>query len=177
MELLMQTVRHQGLAIALDHPALWIDKGVQIVRDLVDVLTHEDITLDCLRHLLGNRLRLIGGHYQQADGRGCLMFVLTERLAADCQIHCKQDLIRFFGRSHGRPGSWSYIAPQDSAEYQPAKWLVRLVDGQFCGQVRLRYGRSAEFFDYDLVLEVARQVLAQREAAEKTWRPAAAAAS
>jgi NADPH:quinone reductase-like Zn-dependent oxidoreductase len=48
-----------------------------------------------------------------------------------------------------------HVAAKDSPEYQPAKWLVRLVDSQFCENVRARYGRSCEFFDYDLVLDVA----------------------
>lgn len=161
----MVCVRHRGLVIAVDHPALWIEQGDQIVRDLVDVLTHPEITLECLRHLLDQRGRLAGGKYELPDGRGCLMHVLTEALSPRKQIRSKTDLIRFFGRGHGRPGRIGYIPPHDSPEYQPAKWLVRLVDGQICRSVRLRYGRSAEFFDYDLVLNVARQVLAQREAA------------
>jgi hypothetical protein len=151
------------LVIAVDHPALWIEGGEQIVRDLVDALGHPEITLDCLRHLLSQRSRLIRGSYQSPDGRGCLMHVLTEPLSPRKQIRSKSELVRFFGRGHGRPGRIGYIAPHDSPEYQPAKWLVRLVDGQICRSVRMRYGRSAEFFDYDLVLDVARQVLAQRE--------------
>lgn len=161
----MQVVRHQGLAVAVDHPAVWIDKGEQIVRDLIDVLAHPAVTTDCLRNLIAQRRRLVSGHYATPDGRGCLMFVLTEPLAGR-RIRTKQDLIRFFGRSHGRPGGGSYIAAKDSAEYQPAKWLVRLVDAQYCDEVRARYGRSCEFFDYELVIHVARQVLTQREAVE-----------
>ena len=49
---------------------------------------------------------------------------------------------------------------------QAAKWLVRLVDGQICPEVRRRYGRAAEMFDYELVMAVAEQVLAQRERLE-----------
>jgi hypothetical protein len=29
----MQTVCHRGIAVGLDHPAVWIDRGEQIVRD------------------------------------------------------------------------------------------------------------------------------------------------
>jgi hypothetical protein len=161
----MQVVRQGKMAIAIEHPAVWVDKGEQIVRDLVDVLSHPDISPDCLRHLIANRRRLGTGSYRLPGGRGCLMFLLTEPLAGR-QIRSKHDLTRFFGRVHGRPGATAYLAAKDSPEYQPAKWLVRLVDGQFCENVRARYGRSCEFFDYDLVLEVARQVLAQREPAQ-----------
>jgi len=73
----MHTVRHEEIAIALEHPALWVDGGDNIVRDLVEVMTHPRITADCLRHLVRSREQLIRGHYRLSDGRGCLMFVLT----------------------------------------------------------------------------------------------------
>jgi hypothetical protein len=158
----MHTVRHKGFSIAMEHPALWIDGGENILRDLVDVMTHPRITVDCLRHLVGNRKRLIRGHYRLPGGRGCLMFVLTEPLN-ERQIRDKAELTRFFGRERGIAGGPGHIAAKDSPEYQPAKWLVRLVDGQFCEQVRARYGRSCEFFDYDLVIAAAAQILKQRE--------------
>jgi hypothetical protein len=161
----MPTVHHRGITVAAEHPALWIDKGDQIVRDLIDVLTHPDISLDCLRHLIASQHRLIAGHYELPDGRGCLMFVLTELLGSK-HIRCRLDLTRFFGRERGHPGTPGYVAAKDSPEYQPAKWLVRLVDAQYCELVRARYGRTCELFDYDLVIEVARQVLAEREAVE-----------
>jgi hypothetical protein len=121
--------------------------------------------------LIANHRRLIAGHYELAGrnfpGRqGCLMFVLTEPLGSR-QIRTRNDLTRFFGRASGFPGWVNHVAAKDSPEYQPAKWIVRLVDGQFCEQARARYGRSCEFFDYDLVIAVARQVLAQREAVER----------
>jgi hypothetical protein len=153
--------------IAVDHPALWIEQGDQIVRDLVDVLTHPEITPECLEYLLAQQGRLVGGQFETPDGRGCLMRVLTEPLSPRKQIRSRSDLVRFFGRGHGRPGRLGYVPPHDSPEYQPAKWLVRLVDGQICRSVRARYGRSAEFFDYDLVLDVAQQVLNQREEAAR----------
>lgn len=159
----MAIIRYRGFTIATEHPCLWIAQGEQVVRDLIDVFTHPRITPDCLRHLIANRHRLITGHYELPDGRGCMMFLLTEPLGAS-QIRTRDDLTRFFGREHGRPGRAGYIAPKDSPEYQPAKWLVRLIDRQFCEQARQRYGRSCELFDYDLVIEVAGQVLAQREA-------------
>jgi hypothetical protein len=145
------------MTIAVEHPAVWIEGGDQIVRDLIEVFTHSKISPDCLQHLIANRHRLVGGQYELIDGRGCLMFVLTEPLAS-LQIRSKEDLSRFFGRERGQsPGN-------ESPEYQPAKWLVRLVDNQICERVRARYGRSCEFFDYDLVVMVAKEILEQLRA-------------
>jgi len=129
------------------------------------VMTHRNVSLDCLRHLLRSPERLIAGHYSLPDGRGCLMFILTEPLAG-ARIRSRTDLTRFFGRERGLPGFPGYTAAKDSPEYQPAKWLVRLVDGQFCQEVRARYGRSCELFDYDLVIAIAAQLLVQRSAIE-----------
>src|SRR5262245_31438262 len=161
----MHTLRYKGFTVCAEHPALWIDKGDQIVRDLVDVLTHSRVSLDCLRHLLASRERLIAGHYELPGGRGCLMFVLTEPLGQE-QVRSKHDLTRFFGRDRGLPGMPGFQSAKHSPEYQPAKWLVRLVDSQYCPELRNRYGRSCELFDYDLVMAVARQVLVQRELME-----------
>lgn len=162
----MQVVSHRGMTVGIEHLAAWIDRGDQIVRDLIDVLTHPAITPHCLRHLIANRSRLTTGHYELPEGHGCLMFVLTEPLGKR-QIRSRADLVRFFGRDRGIPGWLGYVPAKDSPEYQPAKWLVRLVDGQFCEQARSRYGRSCEFFDYELVIAVAREVLAQRDALEQ----------
>jgi hypothetical protein len=161
----MHTVHYKGFTISAEHPALWVDTGDGIVRDLIDVLTHRDISLDCLRHLIDSRERLVTGHYELPGGRGCLMYVLTEPLG-EAQIRSKDDLTRFFGRPRGLPGLPGSVTAKDSPEYQPAKWLVRLVDCQFCEHVRARYGRACELFDYDLVITVAAQVLAQRELME-----------
>jgi hypothetical protein len=161
----MHALRYKGFTVAAEHPAVWVDKGDQIVRDLVEVLTHRAVSLDCLRHLMGSRERLIAGHYDLPGRRGCLMFVLTEPLG-ERQIRSKLELTRFFGRERGLSGMPGYVAAKDSPEYLPAKWLVRLVDGQFCENVRARYGRACELFDYDLVLTVAAQVLVQRELME-----------
>jgi hypothetical protein len=161
----MHTLRYKGFTVTAEHPALWVDKGDQILCDLVDVMTHRAISLECLRHLLRSRERLITGHYELPGGRGCLMYLLTEQLG-EARVRSKTDLTRFFGCERGIPGMSGHVAAKDSPEYQPAKWLVRLVDSQFCENVRARYGRSCEFFDYDLVLEVAAQVLVQRELME-----------
>lgn len=164
----MRSVRYQGFVVAVEHPAVWVDKGEQIIRDLIDVMIHREISVACLEHLIDNRGRLIAGRYRSGD-RGCLMYVLTEPLGKR-QVRSKRDLVRFFGVARGRPGFFGHVAAKDSAEYQPAKWLVRLVDGQICQHVRRRYGRACEFFDYYLVIEVARQILAQRMAMERPAR-------
>jgi len=78
----METVRYKGFTIAAEHPALWIDGGDQIVRDLVDVMTYRKISLDCLRHLIRSRERLITGHYWLPDGRGCTFFTPASKSAA-----------------------------------------------------------------------------------------------
>jgi hypothetical protein len=171
----MQAFCHQGFAVSASHPAAWIDRGEQIVRDLVEVFAHPDITPGCLQHLIAHRERLIAGRYQEPGRLGCLMFVLTEPLG-ERQIRSKRDLVRFFGRERGFFGWFGHVAAKDSPEYQPAKWIVRLIDGQFCDKLRARYGRACEFFDYDLVIGVARQVLAQREIVERTLPLAMAAA-
>jgi hypothetical protein len=158
----MAIVCRKGYRIAVEHPAVWVDRGERIVRDLIDVMTNRRITADCLQHLIDSRDRLIAGHYELPDNRGCLMFVLTEPLGED-QIRTKHDLTRFFGRQRGFPGWPGHVAAKNSPEYQPARWLVRLIDGQFCEQVRARYGRACELFDYDLVIAVARAILKQRQ--------------
>jgi hypothetical protein len=157
----MPVVSHKGFRVAVEHPAVWVDRGQRIVRDLVEVMTNRQITDDCLQHLIASRDRLISGQYELPDDRGCLMFLLTEPLG-EAQIRTKYDLTRFFGRERGFPGWPGHIAAKDSPEYLPAKWLVRLIDGQFCEQMRARYGRACELFDYDLVIVVAVQVLRQR---------------
>jgi hypothetical protein len=157
----MTVVCHKGMRIAVEHPAVWVDRGERIVHDLVDCFTNRHITDGCLHHLIACRDRLITGHFELPSGRGCLMFVLTEPLGAG-QIRSKYELTRFFGRERGFPGWPGHVAAKNSPEYQPAKWLVRLIDGQICEQVRARYGRACELFDYDLVIAVAKQILAQR---------------
>jgi len=160
----MPTVCHKGFRITVEHPAVWVDRGQRIVLDLVEVMTNRQITDECLEHLIDSRDRLIAGHFELSDNRGCLMFLLTEPLGV-VQICTRHDLTRFFGRPRGFPGWPGYVAAKDSPEYQPAKWLVRLIDGQFCEQLRARYGRACELFDYELVIAVARELVRQREAA------------
>jgi hypothetical protein len=165
----MPIVSHKGHRVAVEHPAVWVDRGERIVRDLIEVMTNRQITPECLEHLIDSRERLVTGHFELPDDRGCLMFLLTEPLG-QAQIRTKRDLTRFFGRQRAFPGWPSYVAAKDSPEYQPAKWLVRLVDGQFCEQVRARYGRACELFDYDLAIAVARQILAQRKVTQPKRR-------
>lgn len=170
----MPTMQYHGLTIVAEHPALWVDGGEQIVRDLVDVFTHPQITRDCLRHLVAHHQRLIAGQFVLPDGRGCLMNVLTEPLG-EGQIRSKGDLLRFFGRSSGVPGRLGYVAATDSPEYQPAKWLVRLVDGQICEHTRGRYRRACELFDFCLVRLIAAEVLQLQASPQQLAESAATA--
>src|SRR5262245_18341866 len=119
----MPLVRHNGFAIAVDHPAMWVDGGEQIVRDLVEIMPHRWITGDCLRHLSQNHDRPSAAQYDSPDGRRCLMFLLSEPLG-ERQICCKQELTRFFGREQGIAGLPGYVPARQSPEYQPAKCLV-----------------------------------------------------
>jgi len=172
----MPVVCHKGFRIAVEHPAVWVDRGERIVRDLIECFTNRQINDDCLQHLIDSKDRLIAGHYELPDDRGCLMFVLTEPLG-EAQIRSKYDLTRFFGRERGFRGWAGYVSAKDSPEYQSAKWLVRLIDGQICEQVRARYGRACELFDYELAIAVAAGILARRarKKPETVCRPASLA--
>src|SRR3954471_19340817 len=141
----MHAVWHQGFSVSVEHPTLWVDGGEQIVRDLVEVMTHPRITADCLRHLIRSRQRLIRGHYRLSDGRGCLMFVLTEPLGK-WQIRDRSDLTSFFGRERGVAGWPGHIAAKDSPEYQPAKWLGRLLGGEIFEEGSAPFNRSCGVF-------------------------------
>ena len=93
----MHAVCQHGFAVQVEHPAVWIDKGPRIVRDLIEIFAHPDITPRCLRHLIANRWRLVRGTYEQHSGRGCLMNVLTEPLGTR-QVRSKRDLVQIIVR-------------------------------------------------------------------------------
>lgn len=140
-----------------------------IKADLRAVFSREDIPTSALRHLIAQRHRLVRGVYESADGRGCFIRLLTETLPESMQVRSKADLVRVFGRAPGAPPE---TACEFSAEYQPVKWLVRLFDGQICSRVVRRYGRVSEPLSFDLIVEVAREVLAERESRTTTAAPA-----
>lgn len=144
----------------------------QVVDDLRYVFTFPEITPACLQHLIANRDRLITGKYSTLDGRRkCVMAMLTEILPEQDQILSKPDLTRFFGRQVGQYGQPGFVAARDSESYQPAKWLVRLIDRQFCPKVIQRYGRNSMALSqeelHDLIVAVATTVLDERQEIEK----------
>ena len=130
----------------------------RVISDLVYI--YHQVPLFALLHLRDNAHRLVRDVYQTPDGRGCLMFLLTESLPADRRIDSKQALTRYFGRKGSGP---DYVLADDPF-YQPAKWIVRLWDGQVCEGVRARYRDCTDVSD-ELVLEVLDQVIAERQAA------------
>lgn len=104
----------------------------------------------CLEHLKTNRHRLTRGCYTDGQ-RGCLMFLLSERLPAEQRIDSRTSLTKFFTGRSGYPAC-------EEPQYQPARWLVRLIDGEFCE----RY-ENARHLDWDLVFEVLEQVILARQ--------------
>jgi len=120
----------------------------QVIDDLRFALGF--FPLKSLMHVRANRHRLIRGHYRR-DGKGCLFSLLSEPLPADQQIFTRETLTRFFTGISGEQA-------RDLPEYQPARWLVRLVDGQDC---QGRYG-SYTMLDWDVVLKVLDEQISQR---------------
>jgi hypothetical protein len=109
---------------------------------------------DALVHVLNNRHRLIRGAYRRA-GKGCLFNLLSEILPADQQISTREDLTRFFTGSTGE-------AVRELPQYQPARWLVRLVDGQDCLG---RYG-DYRLFEWDHLVQMLGQLIDERKQVE-----------
>jgi hypothetical protein len=113
---------------------------------------------EALLHVRANRHRLIRGAYRRA-GRGCLFSLLSEVLPADQQITTREDLTRFFTGSTGEN-------VRELPQYQPARWLVRLVDGQDC------LGRYDEYrvLDWDDLMDMLDELIAERRQVETESR-------
>jgi hypothetical protein len=136
---------------------LALQSNAQLVADLHHVF--RCFPLSALRHVRDNRHRLIRGVY--TDGRnGCLFFLLSETLVATQRIASKSSLMLYFA---GRPSG----ADHDEV-YQPAKWIVRWVDGEKV----TRYD-GAEF-NWEIALRCLDEQIAERTAAEQ--KPLASAA-
>ncbi|MCA9051157.1 MAG: hypothetical protein KDA89_20615 [Planctomycetaceae bacterium] len=108
--------------------------------------------LSCLYHLRANSHRLVRGTYRDAKGRGCIMYLLSETLPAVNRIDSKPALVSYFAEGKG----------DESPEYQPAKWIVRLWDNSICRSVLERYGPNPRLETEEL-LNVLDQVIAERE--------------
>jgi hypothetical protein len=83
-----------------------------------------------------------------------LFFLLSEMLPEAYRITSRSALTRFFV---GAPGSCAC----ESAEYQPARWLVRLIDGQMRDRVAERYPGVAEL-PWPAVIECLKEHIAAR---------------
>jgi hypothetical protein len=111
------------------------------IADLEYVFTR--VPLEALLHLDKHFARLSRGSYSAPGSKGCLMYLLTERLPSRLRITSKESLILF----------WTGKARQKAnydPEYQPAKWLVRAFDGQ---RTRRYCGNPLEFSTIRQVLD------------------------
>ena len=131
----------------------------QVAADLRYIFSRA--SLESLLHLRDNRHRLTRWNYSTHDGRGCIMYLLTERMPADQRITSKDSLMRFFCDGW-RPGKDCSHDP----EYQAAKWIVRLWDGHICEQLRHRYGAYTFLSEEDL-FNLLDEVIAERQAIER----------
>lgn len=116
--------------------------------------------LACLLHLRANRHRLIRGKYFE-DGRGCMFYLLSEVLPAEERIDRPAALTRHFTGRSGYPAC-------EEPQYQPARWLVRLIDGLACP----RYGMISHL-SWNTVFRCLERAIAQRIAAEQEARQGA----
>ena len=123
----------------------------QVISDLKYIF--EAVPLECLLHLRSNKHRLVRGAFVTDDGRGCLMYLLTEALPPARRITSKKALTRFFG---GDP---------EAPHYQPARWIVRLWDGAVCEIVRSRYGEHRHL-STETVIAVLEEVIATHTATD-----------
>jgi len=126
-------------------------KQTQLQKDLRYVFNL--FPLSCLHHLRASSNRLVRGVYRNDQGKGCIMYLLSETLPTSQRIDSKTSLVTYFDQGKG----------EESPEYQPAKWIVRLWDNRICSTVKGRYGQGPRL-DIDEILDVLRQVIAEREA-------------
>jgi hypothetical protein len=140
-----------------------MDSCLRLVRDdLLFVFNRFDLT--CLRFVRDNRRLLIRKQYYGPHGKGCLLGLLSSTLPADQRIGSREDLTRFFtgGTSDEH---------RELPDYQPARWVVRLIDGEKVA----RYG-GLDHVDWDFVLSCLDQAIAAREAIESESAAAETAA-
>jgi len=128
----------------------------QVQTDLRSIFSA--FSLECLGHLRDNAHRLTRRAYRLQDGRGCVMYLLSEPLPEEMRIDSKIALMRFFGPAYGSEES---IA--ESPDYQPARWIVRLWDEQDC---QGRYG-NCRHLSRSALLAVLEEVMAERQEIER----------
>lgn len=129
----------------------------QLQKDLQYVF--ESFSLDCLYHLRANRDRLRRGRYCDQNGKGCLMYLLSETLPDSQRIYSKETLVKFFAGGD-----------EHASIYQPAKWIVRIWDEQICSSVEERYGQ-APTLTHDEIFEALDEFISEKEAELKANVP------
>lgn len=139
-----------------------MDPRLQRVRE--DLLFVFDwFELSCLRFVRDNRDRLIRRRYND-EGDGCLFGLLSRTMPAEYRIDSREDLTRFF------TGGTSEEDRQKPS-YEPAKWIVRLIDGEKVA----RYDGLDEV-SWDFVCGCLDEAIQKREAIEAESAAAESAA-
>ena len=93
----------------------------QVIADALDAFAH--FGTDRVEHLRDSTHRLIRNSFRDNHGGGCIFHLLTEANGPGAWIDSKESLTRYFT---GGCGEDFRHLPQ----YQPAKWLVRVWDGE-----------------------------------------------
>jgi len=110
--------------------------------------------LECVMHVVQNAHRLMRGKYTDGSGRGCLFYLLSELLPADRRIDSRERLTRHFT---GGSGEGFRELPQ----YQPAKYLVRLVDGDKSAAERYP---GLKVMPFEFLISCLKEIIAARQA-------------
>jgi hypothetical protein len=134
----------------------------QIEADLRAIFDH--FPTCCLEHLRDNSTRLVRGAYQMSNDRGCLMFLLSERLPERLRITDRERLKKFFAGPLSASGEVQVV--DDHPAYQGPKWIVRIWDGEPHPE---RYGTSEPLSETTLI-EVLTAVINERRNADRPVR-------
>jgi hypothetical protein len=127
----------------------------------------------CVRHLRDNVQRLVRGSYSDGRGRGCIFGILSELLPATQRIHDRESLTTYFTGGHGP-------LFRERECYQPARYLVRVWDGDRDPGTVLRYENWNGTFTAEQVRELADlhlELLEAHDQEEAAPAPAASRAS
>jgi hypothetical protein len=116
----------------------------------------------CVQHLRDNVQRLVRGSYSDGRGRGCIFGLLSELLPNGQRIHDRESLTTYFTGGHGP-------LFRERECYQPARYLVRVWDGDRDPGTVLRYENWNGTFTTEQVRDLATLHLELLEApAEET---------
>lgn len=136
----------------------------QIIGDALYCFSKFDAS--CVRHLRDNVHRLVRGSYADGRDRGCIFGILSELLPAADRIHDRESLTTYFTGGHGP-------LYRERESYQPARYLVRVWDGDRDPGTVLRYDNWSGTFTADQVRDLA-QLHLDMTTAEKQEAPAPA---